>query len=136
MREQASSMYDVSPYFFGKVLAEIPFTTPQPLVITLIMYWAIPLNADPGAFFVFCTIKFFVIVCLEKQNDNNRKIVAAMFFGYQVGVSYALLMGSLLSDREALINIAPVFIFSFPLKIYIADKHSTDVAIRILRTAG
>jgi hypothetical protein len=54
MREQASSMYDVPPYFFAKVIAEIPFSLPTPIVIILVTYWAIPLNSSPGAFFILC----------------------------------------------------------------------------------
>ena len=57
IREQASSLYDVSAYFFAKILGEMPFSLIYPLFVTLILYWAIPLNTSSGsAFIIFCTI--------------------------------------------------------------------------------
>ena len=54
MREQASSLYCVSAYFFAKVLAEIPNSLVYPVFTTLIVYWAIPFNtANSSAFGIF-----------------------------------------------------------------------------------
>ena len=55
MREQASSLYDVAPYFFGKILAELPFSIFEPILFSLITYWAIGLNdTDASKYFWLC----------------------------------------------------------------------------------
>ena len=87
VREQASSLYDVSPYFFAKVIAEIPFSLPHPLIMILLVYWFVPLAASVKAFFI---------------------LFASMVLEYQAGSSYSLLLGAFITDRESLINIAPL----------------------------
>lgn len=52
VREQASSLYDVPPYFLGKVIGEIPFSIHQPLILTIMVYWVVPLAASVKAFFI------------------------------------------------------------------------------------
>ena len=55
MREQASSLYDVSPYFLGKILADLPFSILDSVVLSVIVYWAIGFNTyDAAKFFTFC----------------------------------------------------------------------------------
>lgn len=87
VREQASSLYDVPPYFFAKVLGEIPFSLHQPLILLLMVNWVVPLADTAAAFF----IQF-----------------AAMVLAYQTGAAYALLVGAFITDRESLINIGPM----------------------------
>ena len=102
-------MYDISPYFFGKVLAEIPFTIHQPLILTLILYWTIPLNSSGSAFIIF---------------------LVSMFFGYQVGASYSLLLGSVIVNREALVNLAPLI--TMPLTMLSGFYVRLDTVVPIL----
>jgi len=55
MREQASSLYDVAPYFFAKILAELPLSIIDPIVFSVIVYWAVGLNnSDASKFIIFC----------------------------------------------------------------------------------
>lgn len=50
MREQASSLYYVSTYFFAKVVAEIPYGMVNPLLLSFVIYWLIPFNTyNPNA---------------------------------------------------------------------------------------
>lgn len=54
MREQASSLYDVAPYFFSKILAELPFSLINPILFTLMTYWLVGFNTtDCSKFFIF-----------------------------------------------------------------------------------
>ena len=68
MREQASSLYSVTPYFFAKVLAEIPFSLIYPIPMTLLIYWLIPLNGSSSAFIIFCTL--WMIICYSHIDDS------------------------------------------------------------------
>ena len=109
MREQASSMYEITPYFFSKVLAGIPFAIHQPVILTIMLYWAIPLHASGGSFVIF---------------------LVSMFFGYQVGVSYSLLLGAFITNRESLITLAPLI--TVPLIMLSGFYVSLDKVVPIL----
>ena len=52
VREQASSLYEITPYFFAKVVGEIPFSIHQPVILTLMLYWVVPLATTAKAFFI------------------------------------------------------------------------------------
>jgi len=55
MRDQASSLYGVSPYFISRILCEIPFVIIDTLLLGLISYWAVGLNnSDSSKFLIFC----------------------------------------------------------------------------------
>lgn len=57
MREQASSLYDVTPYFLGKVLAELPFSILDPILFSVLTYWAIGLNtSEASKYVILCTL--------------------------------------------------------------------------------
>ena len=113
VREQASSLYEVPAYFFAKVLGEIPFSFQGPVVISLMLYWTVPFREGADHYFILCTLKLIIVV--------------TMFLVYHVGASYSLLIGSLITDRESLISISPVFSY-----ISIAPKYSFNDALRIL----
>jgi hypothetical protein len=98
MREQASSLYDISSYYFAKVLAEIPYGMVNPVIISVIIYWLVPLNTD----------KPTAVVIYSMINLDLFNIVVSMLVGYQAGSAYALFVGSLVTNRELLININPV----------------------------
>ena len=87
VREQASSLYDVVPYFFGKIIGEFPFSLPNPIILILMLYWVVPFAASVSAFFI-------LFIC--------------MIVTYQAGTGYAILLGAFMTDRESLINIAPL----------------------------
>ena len=87
IREQASSLYDIVPYFFGKIIGEFPFSLPYPLILILMTYWVVPFAESVSAFFI---------------------LFISLIIAYQAGSGYALLLGVFMSDRESLINIAPL----------------------------
>jgi len=94
IREQASSLYDVSAYFLAKVIGEIPFSFHSPLVLMLLLQWTVPLAG---------TVKAFLIQYIT------------IFISYQIGAAYALFIGSVLTDRESLINIG--MLLNMPLML-------------------
>lgn len=48
LREQANKMYKVRPYFFGKMLLEIPALVLQPLLWAVVTYFGVGLTDDAG----------------------------------------------------------------------------------------
>ena len=95
MREQASSLYDVTPYFLSKILAELPFCIIDPLVMSVITYWAVGFNtADASKFFVF----YFVMLACNL-----------------VSGAYSLFLGSFITNREVLIILIPIL--NIPLSL-------------------
>jgi hypothetical protein len=57
MREQASSLYDVGPYFVSKWLAELPFSLIDATIVSVFVYWLIGFNTETNSkFFIFCNI--------------------------------------------------------------------------------
>lgn len=76
MREQASSLYDVGPYYFGKVLAELPLSILDPIVFSVIMYWAVGLNnSDASKFVIFCK----VLNNCSVYNDVDRFSIGSLY---------------------------------------------------------
>lgn len=110
IREQASSLYDVAPYFLAKVVGEMPFSLHQPLVLLFLVYWTIPLAGTVGAFFVQ---------------------YAAMFLAYQTGAAYALLTGAFITDRESLVNIGPLI--NIPLMMLSGFFVNLDDVVPVLK---
>lgn len=53
-RERAAGDYSVIPYFFSRLLTELPGFVFFPLILCCIAYWMAGLNPDPGRFFIFC----------------------------------------------------------------------------------
>ncbi len=50
-------MYDAGPYFFSKILSEIPITVVLSTMFAVIVYWSVGLNtAHWYNFFLFWTI--------------------------------------------------------------------------------
>eukprot|EP00826_Nyctotherus_ovalis_P023141 TRINITY_DN1780_c0_g1_i11.p1 TRINITY_DN1780_c0_g1~~TRINITY_DN1780_c0_g1_i11.p1 ORF type:complete len:674 (-),score=180.39 TRINITY_DN1780_c0_g1_i11:236-2257(-) len=110
IREQASSLYDVTPYFFAKVLGEMPFSIHTPLVLLLLLYWIVPLAGSVKAFFIQ---------------------YAVMFLAYQSGAAYALLVGAFISDRQSLINIGPLL--NIPLMMLSGFFVNLDDVVPVLK---
>eukprot|EP00116_Pleurobrachia_bachei_P017055 sb/3477317/ len=57
-REYQNGMYSTAPYFFSKIIAELPYLVFLPLIQLGIAYFMIGLRAEVGAFFtaVVCCI--------------------------------------------------------------------------------
>ena len=109
IREQASSLYDIVPYFFGKVIGEIPFSLSSPIILILMVYWVVPFANSASAFFI---------------------LLACLIVAYQTGSSYALLLGVFMTDRESLINIAPLL--NVPLMMLSGFGVDLDKVVPIL----
>lgn len=110
IREQASSLYDVVPYFLAKVLGEMPFSLHQPLILLFFIYWTMPLASSVGAFFVQYVV---------------------MFLSYQAGAAYALLTGAFISDRESLVNLGPLI--NMPLMLLSGFFVNLDDVVPVLK---
>jgi hypothetical protein len=54
-------MYDVAIYFNAKTLTELPLTTLQPLIVTIILYWGIGLTNTASQFFIYYFILWGLI---------------------------------------------------------------------------
>ena len=88
LREQASSLYDVSAYFMGKVIAEFPLNIAVPLIALLIAFWLWNMNDVHG-------YNFWV-------NLLNNELM------YLTGTGFGLILGSIVSDRAILIALLAI----------------------------
>jgi ABC-type multidrug transport system ATPase subunit len=88
LREQASSLYSISAYFVGKVLAELPLNLFTPLLGFLICFWSWDMNSV--------------------HRYNFWLNLLAMELMYLAGTGYGLVLGSIVSDRSVMIALLPV----------------------------
>ena len=95
LREQANKMYHVSPYFFSKMVTELPVLIFQPLLWTVIIYFGVGLTVTAEKFWIFYVTMFLLSIC-------------ASSFGYFVS--------SLFSSEENALGIAPVILM--PLMLF------------------
>jgi ATP-binding cassette subfamily G (WHITE) protein 1 len=95
LREQASKLYDVLPYYLTKTLADVPLLAFFPLMLSLIVYFAIGLGETWEQFFTFVLVVFLVVNC---------------------GTSIGFMMASLFSKAEMALTITPLVMF--PLLIF------------------
>lgn len=94
VREQASSFYDIPPYFFAKVIGELPFSLLHPVVLLASLYWTVPFARSTKAFFLQ---------------------MAAMSFAYQTGAAYGYFMAAFVDDHIILFHSLYVICFIFIL---------------------
>jgi hypothetical protein len=79
LREVNNNMYSPSAYFFGKIISELPTSFMLPFVYGCIEYFALKYNRiTPYNFLIYIGILFFL---------------------YLTAGSYALIIGTLVSDR-------------------------------------
>jgi len=88
LREQASSLYSISAYFVGKILAELPLNLFTPLLGLLICFWSWDMNSV--------------------HRHNFWMNLLGMELMYLAGTGYGLVLGSLVSDRSVMIALLPV----------------------------
>ncbi len=88
LREQASSLYDISAYFMGKVIAELPLNLIVPIIAIVLTYWSWNLN--------------------DVYSYNFWVNLAVLELMYLAGCGYGLILGSLISDRTVMISTLPV----------------------------
>ncbi|CAN0193610.1 unnamed protein product [Discosporangium mesarthrocarpum] len=56
MRERSTGSYRVGPYFLAKSLSDVGLYTVVPMLFATVVYWAVGLRPEPGAFFIFLVI--------------------------------------------------------------------------------
>ncbi len=95
LREQASSLYDISAYFLGKVLAEAPFDLLIPLMGLLIVYWSFDMTNVHGYNFWLNLLNFELM--------------------YFTGCGYGLIIGAAVADRNMLMTILPMVLLPIML---------------------
>jgi len=69
LREQANQTYGVVPYYFSKIILEMPIIMFLPLLINAIIYFGIGFQEDASNFFRF----YLALLCL---------VICATSFGY------------------------------------------------------
>ena len=72
LRERASKIYRVSPYFLAKTSAEFPRLVLNILIFSILTYWMVGLNGFAGAFFLFV-----VIVVLTAYSGESVALLAS-----------------------------------------------------------
>ena len=95
LREVNNNMYGPSPYFWAKIVSELPFSTIQPTIFSSIVYFVIGLNdVDASYFFTF----LFIVVLT-----------------YNAAQGYALVISAAFSDKQLAVTLTPVLIIPFML---------------------
>jgi hypothetical protein len=52
LREHCNQMYDLAPYYLSKMLIEVPVLIMVPLVMQVLVYWAVGFNPVAKSFFM------------------------------------------------------------------------------------
>lgn len=63
LRERAAGTYQVSAYFLSKVVTDVVFNLPFPIIFSCIVYWLIGFQADAGKFFLFMLLMMLCQMC-------------------------------------------------------------------------
>lgn len=95
LREVNNNMYSVSPYFWAKIISELPFSILTPTIFGSIVYYAIGLNDMKIEYFgIFILI---LILC------------------YNASSGYSLIISASFSDKQLAVTLTPVLIIPFML---------------------
>jgi len=94
LREANNNMYAVSAYFWAKIFSEFPSSLLTPVIFGAIVYYAIGFNPHEGKFPTFLCILFLI---------------------YNASSGYALILGTIFSDKQLAVTLTPVLIIPFML---------------------
>ena len=94
LREVNNNMYGVSPYFWAKVVSEMPFSIMMPTVFGCIVYFSVALDPLAGRFFMFLLILVLI---------------------YNASSGYSLVISATFSDKQLAVTLTPVLIIPFML---------------------
>jgi hypothetical protein len=83
-KEQASGLYDLSPYFLSKQLVTIPVHTVLPLLNSVGLYWAVDLDNEPDKFFIYGKIYSALIMMLCSFTGGSYGILSGILFSSQI----------------------------------------------------
>lgn len=94
LREVNNNMYKCSPYFWAKVISEMPFSIMMPSIFGCIVYFSVGLNPMAGHFFLFLLILILI---------------------YNASSGYSLVISCTFSDKQLAVTLTPVLIIPFML---------------------
>lgn len=95
LREVNNNMYSCSPYFWAKIISELPFSIMTPTLFGAIVYYAIGLNN--------INIETFLI------------FIAILILIYNASSGYSLIISCSFSDKQLAVTLTPVLIIPFML---------------------
>lgn len=94
LREVNNNMYSVSPYFWAKIISELPFSILTPCIFGTIVYFAI--GYTPGAAHFITFLLILVLI-------------------YNASSGYSLIISASFSDKQLAVTLTPVLIIPFML---------------------
>lgn len=94
LREVNNNMYNCTPYFWAKVVSELPFSIVTPTVFACITYWSI------GLIPIFANFMIFVVLLILTYNASS---------------GYSLIISASFSDKQLAVTLTPVLIIPFML---------------------
>lgn len=94
LREVNNNMYSASPYFWAKVISELPFSILTPALFGVIVYYPLGLQPTAEAFFAF----LMIIVLI-----------------YNASTGYSLVISVSFSNKQLAVTLTPVLIIPFML---------------------
>ena len=111
LREANNNMYSVSAYFWAKIFSEFPSSLLTPVIFGAIVYYAIGFNPYEGKFLSFCKCISDIIL----SNFLFYVLVIILFLIYNASSGYALILGTIFSDKQLAVTLTPVLIIPFML---------------------
>ncbi len=94
LREVNNNMYQTTPYFWAKIVSEIPFSIIIPSVFGCICYYAVGLTAPAANFFTYLLILILI---------------------YNSFSGYSLIISASFSNKQLAVTLTPVLIVPFML---------------------
>ena len=94
LREVNNNMYKTGPYFWAKVISELPFSILTPTIFGSIVYYLIGLNPGASRFGTFLLI---------------------LILAYNASSGYSLIISASFSDKQLAVTLTPVLIIPFML---------------------
>lgn len=94
LREVNNNMYNVGPYFWAKVISELPFSIMTPVIFGCIVYFTVALN--PGV-------------------DHFLMFLLTLVLIYNASSGYSLIISASFSDKQLAVTLTPVLIIPFML---------------------
>jgi hypothetical protein len=94
LREVNNNMYNVAPYFWAKIISELPFSILTPTVFGCIVYYAIGYTPMFENFVIFLLILILI---------------------YNASSGYSLIISASFSDKQLAVTLTPVLIIPFML---------------------
>lgn len=94
LREVNNNMYGPTPYFWAKIISELPFSIMTPAIFGAMVYYPIGLHAAVSYYLVFIAI--LVVI-------------------YNASSGYSLIISTSFSDKQLAVTLTPVLIIPFML---------------------